>query len=222
MPYKPDEAKTKLAEAKIVDEVASVILALAPTKPTTMSALVDLASSDDTAKVISQRYSLAASALHYWGKRIGLPMRQRGRQVLLEPTPRHARILELVRSHGITEAARRVGISRQRAHAIVCRWEPALRGRRAVVKLAVLPRAERRPPRNIVVSFRISTDDWERLLAVTPVDGEGETSGFAKARAIVLSHLAAPNDGEPGPAKAIVNPAEGRAKIINVYDQKAA
>jgi len=222
VPYKPGEAKTKLTEAKVVDEVASVILALAPTKPVTMSALVDLAISDDTARVIAQRYSLAASALHYWGKRVGLPMRQRGRRVLLEPTPRHARILELVRAHGIAEAARRVGISRQRAHAIICRWEPALRGRRPAIRLTVLPRRERRPPRNIVVSFRISTDDWERLLAATPVDGEGETSGFAKARAIVLSHLSTPSDGEPGPAKVIVNPAGAPAKIVNVYDQKAA
>ena len=220
--YKDDEAKTKLVSAKVTDEIVAAILGLGPTKPSVMSALVDLACSDHTAKEIAKRYAFEPSALHYWGKRIGLPMRQRGRHALLEPTPKHARILELVRSHGITEAARRVGISRQRVHAIVCRWEPALRGRRPAIRLTVLPRPERRPPRNIVVSFRISTDDWEQLLAATPVDGEGETSGFAKARAIVLSHLSAPDDGEPGPAKAIVNPAGGQAKIIDVYDQKAA
>lgn len=220
--YNPGEAKTKLVSAKVTDEIVAAILALGPTKPPVMSALVDLACSDHTAKEIAKRYAFKPSALHYWGKRIGLPMRQRGRRALLEPTPKHARILEFVRAHGITDAARRVGISRQRAHAIVCRWEPALRGRRAVVKLAVLPRAERRPPRNIVVSFRISAGDWERLLAAAPVDGEGKVSGFAKARAIVLSHLATPSGDEPGPAKAIVDPAGSNAEILNVYNQKAA
>jgi len=222
VPYKPDEAKTKLAEARVTTEVVSSILSLAPTKPAVMSALVDLACSDETAKAIAERYALTASFVHYWGKRVGLPKRQRGRRMLLEPTPRHARILELVRAHGITEAARRVGISRQRAHAVVCRWEPALRGRRPVVKLTVLPRPERHPPRVVVVSFRISTGDWERLLNATPVGGEGEMSGFAKARAIVLSHLAAPDGNEPEPTKAVINPAGGNAEIINVYSQKSA
>jgi len=211
MPYKPDEAKTKLADAEVMDEIVSAILALGTTRPAAMSALVDLACSDETATVIAERYALTVSFIHYWGKRVGLPERQRGRRMLLEPTARHARILELVRAHGVTEAARRVGISRQRAHAVVCRWEPALRGRRPVVKLTVLPRPERHPPRVVVVSFRISAGDWERLLNATPVGGEGEMSGFAKARAIVLRYLSTPGDDE-----------SGSANVVDVYDEKAA
>ena len=36
------------------------------------------------------------------------------------------------------------------------------------LKLVKPLRLTRRPPRNIVVSFRISTDEWQRLLAVAP------------------------------------------------------
>src|SRR5712675_642700 len=99
-----------------------------------MSALVDLVCSDNTAKFVAERYCLNPSSLHYWGKRVGLPLRQRGRRASLEPTPKHARILELVRNYGITGAARRVGVSKQRVYHIVCRWEPGLRGRRSAPK----------------------------------------------------------------------------------------
>ena len=195
VPYSISEAKAKFGSAHLTDGVASAILAFGLKNPMAMSALVDLVCSDNTAKVVAERYSLNPSSLHFWSKRVGLPLRQRGRRSSLEPTAKNARILKFVRAHGITGAARRIGLSKQRVYWVVCRWEPELRGRRSTVKPMVVPRPSRSPARNIIVCFRISTDEWQRLLTAAPVDGENKKSGFSKARAIVLKYISGPGNG---------------------------
>jgi hypothetical protein len=222
VPYKPDEAKTKLLGAKINDEVATIILSLEPKRPLVMSALVDMMCSDHTAKAIANRYSLKSSAFQYWARRIGLPMRQRGRRARPRPTAQHARILDLVREHGIAGTARQVGVSRQRVHQIVCRWEPGLRRRAAEPKLKVLRPPKRRAPRNIVVSFRISTDEWERLLETRSYGGKSQMSGFAKARAIVLSHISAPDGGGNESTRIPGCGAGDEKEFVDIHRQNAA
>jgi len=47
-----------------------------------------------------------------------------------------------------------------------------------------------RPPRrNVVVSFRISGDEWRRLAKMEIEIGKGRSSVYKKARAIVLNSL---------------------------------
>jgi hypothetical protein len=183
------DAKAKLANARVADEVVAAIMALERKRPALMSALVDCVCTDDTAKAIARRYSIHPSVLSYWTTGVGLPKRERGRPALLEPTLEHERILELVRKHGVAETARRVGVSKQRIHHVVCRWEPRLKGRRSRLKAQATPKREPRVLRNIVVSFRISTAEWHRLLATHPTADEKRSSGFGKARAIVLNYL---------------------------------
>lgn len=49
------DAKEKLANAKVAEEVVAAIMALGPKKPELMSALVDCVCSNDTAKAIAHR-----------------------------------------------------------------------------------------------------------------------------------------------------------------------
>jgi hypothetical protein len=185
--YTIEEAKTKLAEGGAPVETAAAI----------MSALADLICSDATAKTVADRYALVPSAVHYWAKRAGLPERPRGRRSAMRPNSKLQRILDAVRVEGIAAAARRAGVSRQRVFQIVCRWEPQLKGRRIGSKVVEMRQPARQPRRNIVVSFRISTEEWEKLLIAKCGDGRRQMSGFAKARAIVLGYLNDPNDGTP-------------------------
>jgi transposase len=219
-----EDAKEKLFDAKVAEEKVIAIIAIGRKKPALMCALVDSVCTDDTEKAIAKRYSVHQSTLSYWGRKVGLPRRRRGRRSLLQPTSEHKRILDLVHNYGISEAARRAGISKQRISQIVCRWAPELKGRRRARKIVARPRPKRRSPRNIIVSFRISTDEWQRLLATEPTLEEAGLSGFGKARAIVLEHLA-PADGDGNGLRAATPaPATGTQNHdgANVYNQAAA
>jgi hypothetical protein len=220
--YNLDEAKAKLASANIEERIATSILSLGSGRPMVASALVELVCSDATAKSIGARYSLCPSAIHYWSKRVGLPDRQRGARPLLQPRPKHVRILELVSKVGIPETARRAGVSRQHVHQIVCRWAPDLRSRRALPRLKVLPRSTKGQPRNIVVSFRLSREQWARLLAAAPVAGAENQSGFGKARAIVLNYISSPGRGGCRPTDACAHSAHEYAEMENVYNRNIA
>src|SRR2546428_95313 len=215
-------AKAKLANANATEAVITAIMALGSKKPALMSAIVDCVCSDDTATEIAHRYSIHASVLSYWSRRFGLPLRRRGRRALRHPAPAHLHLIELVRAHGVSEAARRTGISKQRASQIVGRWAPELKGQRKHRNAKPLPRRKRHSLRSIVVSVRISADEYQRLLAAKPTVAEAGLSGFGKARAIVLGHLAPPvGDGNaPAHASALPPaPARSSSENENVYNQ---
>jgi hypothetical protein len=86
----------------------------------------------------------------------------------------------------MAEAARRTGVSRQRVYEVVSRWAPELKGRRPAPKTASIANRERRAPRSIIVSFRVSALEWQRLQDSQSTPG---LSGCAKAREIVLKEL---------------------------------
>lgn len=218
------EAKEKLVKANVPGDVVAAITALGPKKPALMAALVDCACSDDTSRAIAQRYSVHESTLSCWTKRIGLPMRRRGRPVLKEPTAEHLRILDLVRMYGGAEAARRCSVSRQWVSRIVCEWEPQLGGRRRTAKATTVRPHERRPRRNLVISFRMSAIEWDRLLAAQVTDGDSKLSGPSKARAIVLNHIAPYGGDDKKPTNSAESSASGTmsTEVGNVYDQTAA
>jgi hypothetical protein len=152
-------------------------------------ALLEYLLTDRPLVEIAKANSYTVPAISYWMKKLKLERRHRGRRPLSQPTAEHQRILELVRSHGVAEAARRTGVSRQRISEVVCRWGPKLKRRRAVQKLVAGTPRKRRVPRDVIVSFRISTDEWKRLLSTEPKAGNANLSGFDKARAIVLGFL---------------------------------
>src|ERR1051325_5671226 len=118
--------KTKLVNARSKREELAAIMGLASKKPALMSALIDCACSADTTTEVARRHSIHKSVLAYWSRKLGLPKRHRGRHAFLHPTPQHRRILELVREHGVVEAARRVGVSKQRVSHIAQRWKQYL------------------------------------------------------------------------------------------------
>jgi hypothetical protein len=133
-------------------------------------------------------------------------------------------VIALVREHGTAEAARRARVSKQRVSQIVCRWAPELKGRRRARTIVALPRPKRRSPRNIIVSFRVSANEWQQLLITEPTTSEVGLSGFEKARAIVLNYLV--QTGGDGGAPAQVSPrpdnSVSTAESVNVYNREAA
>jgi hypothetical protein len=155
-----------------------------------MTALVDsVCCGNDTAKAIAEKYGLHPSFLSNCRRAVGLPKCQRGRRALIHPTLEHQRILDLVRTDGISGTARKVGLSKQRVFSLVKRWTPGLKGLRPPSKTVSSPRRNHSPRRMVVVSFRLSSDEWNQLLTLRTVAGGQNMSGCQVARAILLHHI---------------------------------
>src|SRR6185312_1990075 len=112
-----------------------------------------------------------------------------GRRALIQPTEDHSRIIELVRVHGVSKTALQIGRSRQRVHQVISRWAPELKKSKPNRVAEPVMKRVRPPRRNVVVSFRISGDEWRRLAKMEIEIGKGRSSVYKKARAIVLNSL---------------------------------
>lgn len=157
------------------------------------NALIDLAMSGESLGTVAKRNSINPTTLSQWAMKLGIGKRKRGRPFLTSPTSTHQRICELAREHGVAEAARRLELSRQRVHSIIRRWQPELLGRRKPTSKKRCAPTSHREPRRIVVSFRFSDSEWQRLLD-TPLAGTpNKLSGRKKARAILLKYIVPPN-----------------------------
>jgi hypothetical protein len=220
----PDFAKPNPVLDPEVQKMVDAIMALAPRYSSMKSALKEYVLSDKPLTQIASEHSYTPPAVTYWARKLGLPERPRGRPLLLEPTEDHKRVIALVRQHGAIEAARREGISRQRASQIVCRWAPELKGKRTGRTVLPVPRPKRRPARKIVVSFRLSTAEWQGLLTTQLNADEKRLSGFGKARAIVLNYIGSSggDGGNAAQAAPAPEPTSAEVDIVNVYNQKAA
>lgn len=84
--------------------------------------LRDFINSKETTKEIAKRHGISPSTLTARAKRAGLPLRQRGRWQLTEPTAKQKQILRLVRTHTYAEVGSRFGMSKQRVSRLVGRW----------------------------------------------------------------------------------------------------
>lgn len=204
-----------------VQSMIDAVTALASEHRGVKSALKEYLVSDRTLKDLAHAHSCCPATLTYWIHKLGLPQRTRGRRKLLTPTKKHLRVINLVRVHGIAGAARREGISKQRASKIVRLWAPELKGRHK--RFGPLPPPKRREPRKIVVSFRLSENEWRLLQAAPLMPGWSKMSVFAKARAIILKHLKVQGDDETGSDYVTAGTAldDPNAEVSDVYRHKA-
>jgi transposase-like protein len=142
---------------------------------------------------LARRHGISLATVFNWIRRSGLPRHGRGRRPLTEPTPNHQHILRLVREMGVSKTAKVVGVTKQRVHNVVTRWAPGLKGpRRSKKAMTHVPR-QRRPRKQIVVSFRLSTEEWDRLASAIPKVTARKWSSGKQARAFVLQRIAGLN-----------------------------
>lgn len=181
-------AREKSLRRNVSDEVIQTILSVKPRLSRLQPALIELLSSKSTAKSIAKKHGVSEPTLSYWTQRLKLPRRRRGRPVLLGPTPLHERMLALVRIHGVAEAARRSGLSRQRVHQVVCTWAPELKGHSRKCRMENHPNTGKPAPKDVVVSFRLTRDEWQRLTN-TDVQAPTPLNAGNKARLIVLQKI---------------------------------
>lgn len=184
----PLEAKEKLLNHNTLGQVVDAIVALGAKEPALMTALVECVCSGDTAQAVARRYCIHPSMLSHCRRAVGLPMRRRGRRPLPQPTSEHQRILELVKSNGISGTARCVGLSKQWICYVVKKWAPGLKGPQKTKKIVNEPR-KRGPRRTVIISFRVSVGEWNQLLSSKNIADQTKLSGRQKARAILLHYL---------------------------------
>jgi transposase-like protein len=207
-----------------MQRLVGIVMSLAPRYATLKCALKEYLLTERPLHEIAKEHSYTGSALLYWIRKLGLTHRHRGRRSLSQPNQDHRRVLALVRQYGVSEAARREGISKQRTFQIMCRWAPELKGRRRLRNPTIRPVPKPRQLKNIIISFRISDGDL-RLLLDSPLFPNGlKVSGSARARAIVLKNLRPSGGNETGTAKCS-STKPGRVpyeEIVNVYNFQVA
>jgi hypothetical protein len=183
------DAKEKLLKKNVAEGVASAIVALGVKEPALMSALVECVCSNDTAMAIAQRYCIHPSTLSHYSKVVGLPKRRRGRRPNSQPTSMHQKILDLAKTHGLAGTARRIGVSKQWISYVVKKWGPGLKGPREPVEI-VTPSPRKHGPRTVIVSFRLSDEEWQQLVSAKPKLASQKWSPGNHARAMVLEQIA--------------------------------
>jgi hypothetical protein len=103
---------------------------------------------------ISKRAGITAGALTARVKRLGLPLRGRGRKPLEKPSALHKRIIAAAAAQSYEQVGVRFGISKQRVSKIVQRWNNSMR--RGV------PKAQDKR-KLYVISFRVDDKMLKRL-----------------------------------------------------------
>jgi hypothetical protein len=213
-------AKPKATSDPEVQRMVDSIMQLSPRHEAMKCALKEYLLTERPLSEIAAEHSYSGPAVTYWLRKLHLRRRRRGRPSS-RPSAKGQQIIDLVRSHGMVQAARRTGVSRQRVHEVVSRWAPELKGRGRIRKLLQVAEPKRRLRRNFVVSFRVTSEDWQRLIASQPTPQTNGSSAGAKARGIVLKELglaftgaAALKQRSPSSGEAVgLQPPE----IVNVY-----
>ena len=101
---------------------------------------------------IAKRHGITPGALTARAKKLGLPLRGRGRWRLKSPTAKHKEIIAFAEKESGQAAALKFGITKQRVSKIVGRWK---KKRPSSSDEAKIPRDERKLH---VISFRV--DDF--------------------------------------------------------------
>lgn len=138
---------------------------------------------------IARQHGFSASVLSFWARKLGLPLRRRGRRRLAAPSLQHRRILTLVQHYGMAATARRIGRTRQYVQQIVARWAPGLRPVRAVPPVSYRRCREGHQPRDYIVCFRVSEQEIKDLANAEILDMPRGLSAHEIAREVVLRFL---------------------------------
>ena len=75
-----------------------------------------------TSEAIAAVAEVCPATLTVWAKKAGIPLRTRGRRTLLEPTPRHLKIIEMAQHSRYDQVGKQFGMHKQQVHRIVKRW----------------------------------------------------------------------------------------------------
>jgi transposase-like protein len=158
-------------------------------------ALADYLDPDQKVVDIAKRHDIAVSKLSNWIREENVPRRHRGLRRLVEPSARAQQILAYAGTHGFSNAASYFNVSKQLVSSLAKRWNTRSPNCSKVSQPKAVTSTEskqkdRRPKREIVVTFRLRKDELSLVRALQP-PGEfpPTTSDHKLVRAVVLARL---------------------------------
>ena len=75
-----------------------------------------------TSAEIAKKHGISSATVSSWAKKAGLPLRNPGRKLQKEPSPRQLAIIELSNNHTYEQVGVRFGLHKQSVHRTVKRW----------------------------------------------------------------------------------------------------
>jgi hypothetical protein len=124
--------------------------------------LLEFINSPVSTSEIAARYGISPSTLTVRAKRAGLPLRNRGRHPMKEPTPVQKKILAVAAIYGCQGAALRFDMSKQRVNKLQHRWKEW----QAINTNCGSKTATRRNSDQHTVRFRLDSDSFNQLKKV--------------------------------------------------------
>ena len=84
--------------------------------------LTDYPKRELTTAEIATKHGVSSATVTSWAKKAGLPLRNRGRKLQKEPSPRQLAMIELSSTYTYEQVAARFGLHKQSVHRTVKRW----------------------------------------------------------------------------------------------------
>lgn len=155
--------------------------------------LYEFLTSTETTEEIAARYGIAPSTLTMRAKRAGLPLRQQGRTPQRAPTFVQEQMIQLALERGYQYAASQFGLTKQRIHQIIKRWNRQERPqRKKALKKDGVGRTRGRLLKRHVISFRLDGVKMRQLYGELHNQSvKNPRSPSDAAREIVSAFLAA-------------------------------
>jgi len=151
------------------------------------AAIDDYLNSDLKVVEIARKHHVSVAMLSAWIEASGVPRRSRGRIAFANPSEHSQRILDYAVAHGFSKAAQEFNISKQAVSSLAKRWGMAPPKR---LTQANHKHRERKPPRKIIVSFRLRAIELSLLSASLPESVTQSTKSPHKlVRAAILQRL---------------------------------
>lgn len=110
----------------------------------------------ETTRAIAQRYNISPATLTVRAKRAGVPLRGRGRWRRSQPTPVQKEIIALAKTQSYKLVGSRFGLSKQRVHQLIRRWDDRPFSKNQNKKTG-------NPLRVRVITFRIEESAFQQL-----------------------------------------------------------
>ncbi len=167
------------------------------------AAIDDYLNSDLKVFEIARKHHVSIAMLSAWVEASGVPRRSRGRIALASPSEHSQRILDYAIAHGFSKAAQQFNISKQAVSSLAKRWSVAPPKR---LTQANHQHRERKPPRKVIVSFRLRAIELSLLSASLPESVTQSTKSPHKlVRAAILQRLENLGQLQNGVAKSSAN-----------------